>query len=197
MGNATAMKKIGVLSLQGGVEEHIGALLSASAKSGIPVQVVEVRACEDAAGLDGIILPGGESTAIGKLMEREGMFTEISRVRKIFGTCAGAIMLAKNVEGAVPGQRFLSLMDISASRNAYGSQLSSFESRITTVFGTINGVFIRAPKITPTSKDCQPMAFHGEEIVAAYQKKGERHFLASSFHPELTTTKFHEFFLKL
>jgi len=197
MGNATAMKKIGVLSLQGGVEEHIGALLSASAKSGIPVQVVEVRTCEDAAGLDGIILPGGESTAIGKLMEREGMFTEISRVRKIFGTCAGAIMLAKNVEGAVPGQRFLSLMDISASRNAYGSQLSSFESRITTVFGTINGVFIRAPKISPTSKDCQPMAFHGEEIVAAYQKKGERHFLASSFHPELTTTKFHEFFLKL
>jgi len=191
------MKKIGVLSLQGGVEEHINALLSASAKCGMPVQVVEVRSREDAECLDGIILPGGESTAIGRLMEREGLFEPVLCIRKIFGTCAGAIMLAKQVEGAVPGQRFLSLMDISASRNAYGSQLSSFEARLTTVFGTVNGVFIRAPKIAPMSKDCQPMAFHGEEVVAAYQKKGERHFLACAFHPELTTTKFHEFFLKL
>ncbi|MFA6214805.1 MAG: pyridoxal 5'-phosphate synthase glutaminase subunit PdxT [Candidatus Micrarchaeia archaeon] len=191
------MKRIGVLSLQGGVEEHINALLSASAKCSLPVQVVEVRSKEDAEGLDGVILPGGESTAIGKLMEREGLFSELSRVRKIFGTCAGAIMLAKTVESAVPGQRFLSLMDITASRNAYGSQLSSFEARLTTVFGTINGVFIRAPKIAPSAKDVQPMAFLGEEIVAAYQQKGGRHFLASSFHPELTTTKFHEFFLKL
>jgi len=191
------MKKIGVLSLQGGVEEHINALLSASAKCSTPVQVVEVRTQEDAEGLDGIILPGGESTAIAKLMERERLFQPVVKIRKIFGTCAGAIMLAKSVEGAAAGQRFLSLMDITASRNAYGSQLSSFEARLTTVFGTINGVFIRAPKIAPTSKDCQPMAFHGEEAVAAYQKKGERHFLACAFHPELTTTKFHEFFIKL
>jgi len=197
MASVEKMKRIGVLSLQGGVEEHINALLSASAKCALPVQVVEVRTKEDAEGLDGIILPGGESTAISRLMERERLFPEILRIRKIFGTCAGAILLSNSVEGAVIGQRFLSLMDINASRNAYGSQLSSFEARLTTVFGTINGVFIRAPKISPSSKDCQPMAFHGEEVVAAYQKKGERHFLASAFHPELTTTKFHEFFLKL
>ena len=191
------MKRIGVLSLQGGVEEHINALLSASAKCGIPVQVVEVRSREDAGALDGIIIPGGESTTISRLMVREGLFEPVLRVRKIFGTCAGAILLAKQVEGAVPGQKFLSLMDISVARNAYGTQLDSFEARLTTVFGTINGVFIRAPKFAPASKDCQPMAFHGEDIVAIYQKKGERHFLASSFHPELTTTKFHEFFIKL
>jgi pyridoxal 5'-phosphate synthase pdxT subunit len=197
MANAERMKRIGVLSLQGGVEEHISALLSASAKSRIPVQVVEVRTREDASGLDGIILPGGESTTISTLMEREKLFEPISRIRKIFGTCAGAIMLAKEVEGAAAGQRFLTLMDISTSRNAYGSQLASFEARLTTVFGTINGVFIRAPRLAPAAKDCQPMAFHGEEVVAAYQKKGERHYLASTFHPELTTTKFHEFFIKL
>ena len=197
MAGAEKMKRIGVLSLQGGVEEHRNALLSASAKCAIPAQIVEVRTQEDAEGLDGIILPGGESTAISRLMERENLFPSVLKIRKIFGTCAGAIMLARKVEGAVIGQRFLSLMDIAASRNAYGSQLSSFEARLTTVFGTINGVFIRAPKITPMGKDCQPMAFHGEEVVAAYQKKGDRHFLATSFHPELTTTKFHEFFLKL
>ena len=197
MPGSERMKRIGVLSLQGGVEEHINALLSASAKTRIPAQVVEVRTNEDAEGLDGIILPGGESTAMGRLIERENLFPSLIKIRKIFGTCAGAIMLAKQVEGAVPGQRFLSLMDISASRNAYGSQLASFEARLTTVFGTVNGVFIRAPKITPASREVQPMAFLGEEIVAAYQQKGERHFLASAFHPELTTTKFHEFFLKL
>lgn len=191
------MKRIGVLSLQGGVEEHIGALLSASAKLGIPVQVVEVRTGEDAEGLDGIILPGGESTAISRLMERENLFSTIIRIRKVFGTCAGAIMLSRKVEGASAGQRFLSLMDISASRNAYGSQLASFEARLTTVFGTINGVFIRAPKIVPGSRSVEALAFLGEEPVAAYQKRGERHFLATAFHPELTTTKFHEFFIKL
>jgi 5'-phosphate synthase pdxT subunit len=197
MVEAGKMKRIGVLSLQGGVEEHISALLSASAKIGTPVQVVEVRTQEDAEGLDGIILPGGESTTISRLMERENLFPTILNMRKVFGTCAGAIMLSRKVEGAATGQRFLSLMDITAARNHYGSQLASFEARLTTVFGTINGVFIRAPKITPGSREVEALAFLGEETVAAYQKRGERHFLACAFHPELTTTKFHEFFIKL
>ena len=113
------------------------------------------------------------------------------------GTCAGAILLAKEVDGATPDQRSLSLMDIRVRRNAYGTQLQSFEAQITTIFGTLPGVFIRAPHLTIESKEVQPMAFRGEEIVAAYQKSGERHFLALTFHPELTTTKFHEFFIKL
>jgi len=191
------VKKIGVLALQGDVEEHINTLLSASEKSGIPVQVVEVREKQDMQGLDGIILPGGESTAISRLIERAGVMGEILRIRKIMGTCAGAVLLAKQVHNAHEDQRFLSLMDISVARNAYGSQLDSFEARITTVFGKIDGVFIRAPKLSISSEQVQPMAFHGEEVVAAYQKKSNRHFLALAFHPELTTTKFHEFFLKL
>jgi len=191
------MKKIGVLALQGGVDEHIHALLNASDKLNEPVQAVEVRAPEDMEGLDGIILPGGESTTISRLMMRAGIFEKTMHVRKIMGTCAGAIILAKRVEGATPEQHFLSLMDISISRNAYGSQLSSFEADLDTVFGQVKGVFIRAPKLTLLGKDVRPMAFHGEDPVAAYQSKGERHFLALTFHPELTTSKFHEFFIKL
>ena len=191
------MQKIGVLALQGGVDEHIDALLRASEKIAVPIRVTEVRCLEDAEALDGIILPGGESTAISRLMGRAGLFPTVSGIRKIMGTCAGAILLAKEVDGATPEQRFLSLMDIRVRRNAYGTQLQSFEAPLTTVFGTLPGVFIRAPHITIESKDVQPMAFRGEETVAAYQKSGERHFLALAFHPELTTTKFHEFFIKL
>ena len=191
------MKRIGVLALQGGVEEHISALLAASDKCGEPVSVVEVRTPEDFEGLDGLILPGGESTPISRLMQRAGIFEKVYHTRKIMGTCAGAIMLAKKVEGATLEQKFLSLMDISISRNAYGSQLSSFEAELDTVFGKVKGVFIRAPKMAVIGKEARPMAFHGDNTVAAYQAKGERHFLALTFHHELTTTKFHEFFIKL
>ena len=192
------MKRIGVLALQGGVDEHINALLNASEKVQAPVQVVEVRTAEDMEGLDGIILPGGESTTISKLMERANLFSPVLQVRKIMGTCAGAILLAKKVEGANLEQRFLSLMDISIDRNAYGSQKESFEAQLDTEFGRISGVFIRAPKITIMgSGHVRPLAFHGEEVVAAYQKSGEWHYIALAFHPELTTTKFHEFFIRL
>ena len=191
------MNRIGVLALQGGVEEHIHALLNASKKLGTPIVVVEVRTVEDLEGLDGLVIPGGESTAISKLMEREGMFEQIKKIRKIMGTCAGAVMLAKNVDGAIAGQKFLSLMDIDVSRNAYGTQLASFEDMLTTVFGRLPGVFIRAPRLTFTSKQIQVLAFHKEEPVGVYQPIGNQHFVAFTFHPELTNTKFHEFFLKL
>ena len=191
------MKKIGVLALQGGVEEHINALLRASEKLETPTHIAEVRTPSDCDGLDGIIIPGGESTAISKLMDRAGLFEPVLGMRKIMGTCAGAVLLAKHVEGAIEGQRFLSLMDIRINRNAYGTQLASFETMLSTPFGKLEGVFIRAPKISISSKNVQPVAFHGEEPVGAYQQVEGRHYLALSFHPELTTTKFHEFFIKL
>ena len=204
------MKTIGVLALQGGVDEHIAALLSASEKISVPIRIAEVRTQEDMDGLDGIIIPGGESTTIAKLMDRAGIFNKVSQVRKIMGTCAGAILLAKKVEGATLEQRFLALMDIEIERNAYGSQLDSFEAQLTTVFGTLPGVFIRAPHMHVSGRGVQPMAFHGEHVVAAYQKttskasrlpskdwSAEKHYLALTFHPELTTTRFHEFFIKL
>ncbi|MEM4633982.1 MAG: pyridoxal 5'-phosphate synthase glutaminase subunit PdxT [Candidatus Anstonellaceae archaeon] len=191
------IKKIGVLALQGGVDEHINALLDASEKIDESLQVAEVRSPEDIDGIDGLIIPGGESTAISKLMCRAGLFEKVLHIRKIMGTCAGAILLAKHVEGAIPDQRFLSLMDISISRNAYGSQTSSFEAVLDTIFGKIKGVFIRAPKFTLLGQEVRPIAFYMGQPVAAYQAKGDRHFLAFTFHPELTTTKFHEFFIKL
>ena len=191
------MNKIGVLALQGGVDEHIAALLSASEKLDTPIRIVEVRTPEDMESLDGIVIPGGESTTIAKLMERAGIWNKVSSVRKIMGTCAGAILLAKKVQGATLEQRFLALMDIEIERNAYGRQLDSFEANITTVFGTLPGVFIRAPLMHVSGKGVQPMAFHGEHVVAAYQKKLDKHYLALTFHPELTTTRFHEFFIKL
>ncbi|MCX6772638.1 MAG: pyridoxal 5'-phosphate synthase glutaminase subunit PdxT [Candidatus Micrarchaeota archaeon] len=191
------MKKIGVLALQGGVDEHIAALLSASEKISTPIQIVEVRNPSDMDGLDGIIIPGGESTTISKLMERAGIFSKVGQVRKIMGTCAGAVLLAKKVQGSSLEQRFLSVMDIEIERNAYGRQLDSFEANLTTVFGTLPGVFIRAPKMHVSGKGVQPMAFYGNDIVAAYQKKLDKHYLAMTFHPELTTTRFHEFFIKL
>jgi len=191
------IKTVGVLALQGGVDEHINALLSASDKLRAPVRIVEVRSPEDMESLDGLILPGGESTAISRLLLRSGVFEKAKSVRKIMGTCAGAVLLAKKVEGATSDQRFFSLMDVSVSRNAYGSQLSSFEADFDTMLGKVHGVFIRAPKMSATSKAVQTMAFHGNDLVAAYQTTGNRHYLALTFHPELTTTKFHEFFLKL
>ena len=191
------MKKIGVLALQGGVDEHIAALLSASEKISTPIQIVEVRNPSDMDALDGIIIPGGESTTIAKLMERAGIWNKVSSMRKIMGTCAGAILLAKKVEGSSLEQRFLALMDIEIERNAYGRQLDSFEANLTTVFGTLSGVFIRAPRMHVSGKGVQPMAFYGDHVVAAYQKKLDRHYLALTFHPELTTTRFHEFFIKL
>lgn len=194
---SSPMNRIGVLALQGGVDEHIAALLSASEKIQLPVKIVEARNPSDMEGLDGLIIPGGESTTIAKLMERAGIWSKASQVRKIMGTCAGAILLAKKVQGATLEQRFLSLMDIEIERNAYGSQLESFEAPLTTVFGSLPGVFIRAPRMHVSGKGVQPMAFHGEDIVAAYQKKMDRHYLAMTFHPELTTTRFHEFFIKL
>ncbi|MEM4554640.1 MAG: pyridoxal 5'-phosphate synthase glutaminase subunit PdxT [Candidatus Anstonellaceae archaeon] len=191
------MDKIGVLALQGDFEEHIHALLKASEKIAVPIKIVEVRTASHLEGVDGLIIPGGESTAISRLMEREKLFEKVASVRKIMGTCAGAILLAKEVHGATHFQRFLSLMDISVTRNAYGSQLASFEAQVTTIFGTLNGVFIRAPKLRPISPQVQPMAFFGEEVIGAYQKSNDQHLIALAFHPELTTTKFHEYFIKL
>ena len=179
------------------MEEHIFALLTASKSSRIGVVAVEVRTPEDLEGLDGLIIPGGESTTISKLMVREGLFDKIPSIRKIMGTCAGAVLLAKNVEGAIPGQQFLSLMDISITRNAYGSQVASFEAPLITVFGRLNGVFIRAPRLLPTSKNVHTLASHNGEPVGVYQQEGMQHFIALTFHPELTTTHFHELFLKL
>ena len=142
------MLNIGVLSLQGGVAEHIQAMRQASEKSKIQISLRTVRTPEQLAGLDALLIPGGESTTLSLLMKKNDMFEPARAVPNIFGTCAGLIMLSKDVEGKEEGQETLALMDVKVSRNAYGSQSQSFESRLDSeLTGKVKILFIRAPMV--------------------------------------------------
>lgn len=189
--------KIGVLDIQGSVEEHIFMLQKCG------VDVVAVKTIEDLKLVKGLIIPGGESTTIGKLLKRFGLLEEIKKRAHagmaIWGTCAGAILLAKKIIGqkgkiAVDN---LELMNIEIERNAYGRQIDSFETDIDFDFGKggskkIPAVFIRAPQIVGVEKNVKILATYEGEIVAALQ--GE--FLATTFHPEMTNDlSVHKFFI--
>jgi pyridoxal 5'-phosphate synthase pdxT subunit len=190
--------KIGVLDIQGSVEEHVRSLKK------IGVEVVYVKKPEDLKDIKGLIIPGGESTTIGKLMRRFGLRNEIEkRVKKgmcIWGTCAGAILLAKKIAGKQQADS-LKLADIEIERNAYGRQIDSFETKIKFDFGDknpnykdVSAVFIRAPRIVKIGKGVKVLAKYKDEIVAA--RDGQ--FLVTTFHPELTDdTKVHEYFSKM
>ncbi len=192
------VQRVGVLAFQGDVIEHKRALAEAGKKLGIELGVVEVRKKNELASLDGLVIPGGESTTISKLIWMEGMEDGIGKIRKIFGTCAGAILLAKKVNGAEDGQKFLSLMNIEVSRNAYGPQTESFEREIETKLGKVKGVFIRAPIIGGIGAGVKVLAEFEGKPIAVEQKAGEHVYIALTFHPELAgETKFHEHFLKI
>ncbi len=188
--------EIGVLAFQGSVAEHASATRKAAAELGIKCVVREVRSKEALAGLSGLIIPGGESTTISRLCGREGMLEAMRVVPAIFGTCAGAIMLAKSVSGAGQGQKTLGLMDIEIDRNAYGTQSDSFEETIQTELGSIRAVFIRAPRIKYSGSGVRVLARRGGETVACEQRSSGRYLLASCFHPELCSTLFHAHFLR-
>lgn len=187
---------IGVLAFQGNVSEHICALMAAAEKKGILYEVVAVRTKEDLSNLDALVIPGGESTVLQKLCEREEMFEGIRKIKCIMGTCAGAIMLAKIVHHKEEDQRTLELMDITIDRNAYGRQKESFEKDITSAVGKMHGVFIRAPKIEAVEKQITILAKDGNEILACEEEINDKYYLAICFHPELTNTLFHEYFLE-
>lgn len=188
--------EVGILSFQGSVIEHASALKAAAAKLGIDCLLAEVRTAADLRGLDGLIIPGGESTTMYKLCEREGMLEGMSKVPALFGTCAGAIMLAKKIHNEEAGQRTLGLMDIEIDRNAYGTQAESFEEKLDTELGTLDAIFIRAPRIKSAGPIVRTLAKRGREIVACEQREGERYYLATCFHPEMSTTLFHEHFIR-
>ena len=189
--------KIGVLALQGDFAEHISMLKR------INVDATEVRLPEHLKGLDGLIIPGGESTTIGKLAVAYNLIEplkEFGQRHAIWGTCAGAIFLSKDVSRNQP---LLGLMDIKVERNAFGRQVDSFEAdldvpELKQATGTnedYHAVFIRAPIIESVGGDAKVLASAPDgRIVAAQQG----HFLATSFHPELTNdTRFHKYFLSL
>lgn len=181
--------KIGVLALQGDFREHIEMLKKCRADSSA------VKLPEDLEDIDGLIIPGGESTAIGSLMQRRGLDKEIiKRHRKgmaIYGTCAGAILLAKNIAGS--SQPRLNLLDMSIRRNDYGRQVDSFEAELNIEkIGKFKGVFIRAPVIEKTDGGIKILSKLGNNPV--FVQKGN--ILASTFHPELANDKrVHQYFI--
>ena len=189
--------KIGVLALQGDFSEHITMLKK------LNVEASEVRLPEQLNGLDGLIIPGGESTTIGKLAVAYNLMEPLKQFGErhaIWGTCAGAIFLSKDVNRDQP---LLGLMDIKVKRNAFGRQVDSFETdlnipELKQATGSdlpYHAIFIRAPIIESVDGDAKVLASVSDgRIVAAQQG----HLLATSFHPELTgDTRFHEYFLSL
>jgi len=188
--------EIGVLAFQGSVIEHASALRGAAGLLGVDCRIVEVRTKSGLKKLDGLIIPGGESTTMCKLCEREGMLEAMRDMPALFGTCAGAIMLAKKIHNEEAGQKTLALMDIEIDRNAYGTQAESFEERLDTELGTLNAIFIRAPRIKSVGEGVRVLAKRGGEAVACEQRIGKRYCLATCFHPELSGPVFHEHFIR-
>jgi 5'-phosphate synthase pdxT subunit len=174
--------KIGVLAVQGNFREHAAMLRALGA------DVVEVRLPEQLDGLDGLVIPGGESTAIMRLARLYGLEQAIRSFRApVFGTCAGMILLDR---------RHLGLVDLEVERNGYGRQLASFEADLELEGEPVplRGVFIRAPRVTAAGPEVEVLASHDGDPVLLRQGR----FLVASFHPELTDdTRVHERFLEL
>ena len=186
--------KIGVLALQGAFAEHIAIL------SRLEVDSMPVRLPHQLMGLDGLIIPGGESTTLTRLMHSYDLMSEISTLAEngspILGTCAGMILLAKEISGSKV--KPLGLMDIRVRRNAFGRQRESFEADLSIVVlgeQPFPGVFIRAPLIEQANSGVETLAkLDNGTIVAARQDK----LLVCAFHPELTDDlRFHRYFLKI
>lgn len=187
--------KIGVLALQGAFLEHIKILKS------LGVEAVEVRLPRDLADLDGLIIPGGESTTIGKLAVMYDLMDplrEFAEEKPVWGTCAGMIFMAKEIGRDQP---LLGMMDIVVERNAFGRQVDSFETDLDiSVFANgdkrpFPAVFIRAPKLVEAKGGAKVIARLADGTAVAAQ---EGHWLVTSFHPELTGDgRFHKYFLNL
>ncbi len=187
--------RIGVLSVQGAVSEHLDHLRRCDTEA---VAIKNVKSLDEVSGL---ILPGGESTTIGKLIEAFGLADSIRRRTRdkslaLFGTCAGMVLLAGEITDGIINQPKLGLMDIVVKRNAFGRQRESFETALD--FKTFNepltAVFIRAPVILKMSHEVTALAQLPEGVVAARQGN----LLATSFHPELTSDlRIHQYFIEM
>ena len=187
--------RIGVLALQGAFIEHIAKLRE------LGVRACEVRLPREIQGLDGLILPGGESTTIGKLMMTYGLLDPLRRFAErhaVWGTCAGMILMAKEIGRDQP---VLGLMDISVERNAFGRQIDSFEELLKVDVlregpgKPFPGIFIRAPRLVEARPPAYVIARLADGTAVAAR---EGNWLATSFHPELSADlRFHEYFIEL
>ena len=185
---------VGVLALQGAFDAHARRLTELGVESRL------VKDISDLDGLDGIILPGGESTTMSNLLVASGLGVDLSRRLHdglaVFGTCAGMIMMARTIEDGRPDQISLDAMDIKVRRNGYGRQNDSFEQdiSITSLDSPFHALFIRAPIIESIGSDVEVLASVGEHPVLVRQAQA----LASSFHPELVSDlRVHEIFLSM
>ena len=183
--------KVGVLAVQGNFREHAAALRRLGAEA------VEVRLPEQLTDIDGLVIPGGESTAIGRLVRLYGLEEAIrSFARPVFGTCAGMIVLAREAVDGVPDQLLLGEIDISVRRNGYGRQVRSFEADVDLAGDEkpLRGVFIRAPRVVEAGPMVETLAeLDGEPVLLR-----EGRILVAAFHPELTDDlRVHDRFLEL
>jgi 5'-phosphate synthase pdxT subunit len=197
----TTKPRIGVLALQGDYERHIQRVRELGADA------FAVRLPQEIEASDAVILPGGESTTIGKLMVRYGLDEAIKAAHKagkpIYGTCAGMILLARRIEEDTQehgGQPTLGLLDVTVRRNAFGRQVESFEADLESDAITgkddapLRAVFIRAPVVTALGKGVKTLASYGGKVVFVR----ERNIIASAFHPELTADdRVHRYFLRI
>jgi len=188
------MPTVGVIAIQGDFAKHIEALQRLGRKD---LNAVEVRTPEGLSQVDRAIIPGGESTTVGMLMERFGLGKALqdraAQGMPIWGTCMGMIVMAKIVDGR-KDQYTLGLLDVSVERNAFGAQVHSFEDEVTLkgMETPVMGVFIRAPVVTRLGKEVEAIGSYDGRVVAVRQGN----LLGTSFHPELTDdSRLHEWFL--
>lgn len=187
-----SMKTVGVLALQGAIAEHLQMLERLQVK-GVPVKHVD-----DLEDIDGLIIPGGESTAISRLIQQHGLYEKIQQFAKqhpVMGTCAGLILCGKNIVNSDGKAMPLGLIDITVERNGFGRQVDSFEAVLSVkgIAETIPAVFIRAPFIQSVGDGVQVLATIEDKIVMAEQGN----ILVMAFHPELTNdTQIFEYFIK-
>lgn len=192
---STARPRVGVLALQGDVREHAAALRALDA------EVSLVRRPEELAAIDGLVLPGGESSVIDKLSRSFAMREPIIAAREagmpMYGTCAGLILLADRIRDGITGQQTFGGLDVIVRRNAFGSQVDSFETDLEVpVFGEppVHAVFIRAPLVEQVGERAEAIAALPDGRVVAVRQGP---LLGTSFHPEVTgETRFHELFLE-
>lgn len=200
----TEILKVGVLSIQGDIEENILSCKAALAESGVTGEVVKVKDYDEILEVDGLIIPGGESTVISTMMSLNQSNWKLLNQRideglPVLATCAGMILLANRVQGKTTGetkQKLLKNLDITVERNAFGRQHESFETDLNIpMIGEkpFKAVFIRGPIVKETGKDVQIIAKHNNKIVAVQQNN----IVGTSFHPELTEdNRIHAYFIK-
>ena len=192
---STTRPHVGVLALQGDVREHVAVLRS------LEVEVSLVRRPEELAAVDGLVIPGGESSVIDKLSRAFGMREPIIAARKagmpMYGTCAGLILLADDIVDGIEGQQTFGGLDVVVRRNAFGSQVDSFETELVVpAFDdqSVHAVFIRAPLVEQVGERAEVVASLDDGRVVAVRQGA---LLGTSFHPEVTgETRFHELFLQ-